>query len=128
LDSFFERRVQLAVDGVTVISSDLDRRAAEIGIPRERRLLLPPGADVDSIQMADKAEARHRLGLPLEAHIAAHSGYAPYDRVFLQQAILELLRRDPMAWVVTCGLELPDLNPSSSAKGRNRRILASRRT
>ena len=123
LDHFFERRVQRAVDGVTVISSDLDRRAAEIGIPRERRLLLPPGADVDSIRMADKAAARHQLGLPLDAHIAAHSGYAPYDEVFLQQAILELLRRDPMAWVVTCGLELPDLKAAVTSQGLGPRLV-----
>lgn len=123
IDHHFEQKVRQMVDGVTVISSDLDRRSAEIGIPVERRMLLPPGASVDLIKVVDKSEARLGLGLPLDAHIAAYSGYAPYDQAFLVQAALEFLRRDPKAMVISCGLIIPSFWSVATTEGLQARLI-----
>ena len=123
LDHFFELWVRRRVDGVTSISSDLDRRAAGLGIPADRRLLVPPGAPVDWLRVGKKQAARAQLGLPPDAHIAGYSGFAPYDREFLERVILDLLGRDPEAVVISSGSVRASLQSAARARGVGDRVI-----
>lgn len=122
-DGFFERAVRKRVDGVTAITSDLDRRLAELGVPLDRRMILPPGAGVDLIEQLDPQVARRKLGLPLEAHIAAFSGYAPYDQAFMNEVILKLLDQDHEAIVISCGAVNADVQSQAMEAGTASRLI-----
>ena len=64
VETFFEESFRTRADGTTVINSQLQARAIELGVRGETILLLPQGSDVQSIQVLDKRQARSRLGLP----------------------------------------------------------------
>jgi glycosyltransferase involved in cell wall biosynthesis len=50
-------------DGVTAICTALWERALALGIPRERLLYLPSGADIDLIKPLDRGKMRDRYGI-----------------------------------------------------------------
>jgi glycosyltransferase involved in cell wall biosynthesis len=52
---------------------------------------------------------RVKHGLPIEAHIAVFSGYAPYDAELLGLAFLDLIRRDARAYLLVTGNSPPQL-------------------
>jgi glycosyltransferase involved in cell wall biosynthesis len=102
-DGYFELQVRRRADGVTAISTDLFHRLEMLGISETRRMILPPGANLDLITPVDKVATRGVLGLPPAAIIVAFSGYAPYDQEFISQAILDLLRLDRQVLVISTG-------------------------
>jgi glycosyltransferase involved in cell wall biosynthesis len=63
-DNWLEVRSKLWADGVVTISTALEQRARQIGIPDSRLLYLPSGASIERIHPVSKAEARRRLGIP----------------------------------------------------------------
>jgi glycosyltransferase involved in cell wall biosynthesis len=81
----------------------------ELGVPDDRRWLLPPGANIDLIHPLRKHEARRRFNLPAAAHIVVSTGYAPYDEQLLADSMAEVLAADPDAWAVTSGGKSPVL-------------------
>ena len=66
IEQQLEEKSKIYSDGVTVISSVLEKRAVDIGIPKSRLLLLPSGVDLQQFPVLDKADCRQRLGLPQE--------------------------------------------------------------
>ncbi|TFH37001.1 MAG: glycosyltransferase [Anaerolineales bacterium] len=122
-DDFFETRVRLWVDGVTAISSDLDRRLDQMGVPKSQHMVLPPGANLDLIQPVDKQEARTKFGLPMGAPIVGFSGYAPYDEAFLSQSILDILRKDPDVMVISSGTVVEHLAKTAEQEGLADRLV-----
>jgi glycosyltransferase involved in cell wall biosynthesis len=78
-DGAWQAYTRRSADAVTVISSDLERRAQALGIPSERIRRVPVGANHDLFRPQPPAEARSRLGLPQDALVLAHTGYAPFD-------------------------------------------------
>ncbi|MCJ7512016.1 MAG: glycosyltransferase [Anaerolineales bacterium] len=103
LDDFWERRFRQWADGATVITSHLGRRLDAMGMPARRRLLLPPGANIDLIHPLDRAEARRWCGLPVDARIVVFTGFAPYDAELLGEVVWRILEGEPAATVVATG-------------------------
>jgi glycosyltransferase involved in cell wall biosynthesis len=74
VETFFEEVPRPRADGVTVINTILRQKALDLGVPPERILLLPNGANVREIRPGNQAEARRRLGLPLDVRLIAYTG------------------------------------------------------
>jgi len=122
-DDYFETRTRLWADGTTAISTDLDRRLEALGIPQERRMILPPGANLDLILPVEKQEVRSKFGLPLDAPIVAFSGYAPYDEAFLSDTVMNILREDPRVLVISSGTLAAGLARSTESEGLHGRLI-----
>lgn len=74
VETFFEEAQRPKADGVTVINTVLRQKAIDLGVPPERILLLPNGSNVHEIRPGNQAEARRRLGLPLDLRLIAYTG------------------------------------------------------
>lgn len=74
VETFFEEVPRRGADGATVINSVLYQKAISLGVPPQRILLLPNGSNVRDIVPGDRAAARKRLGLPLDAALIAYTG------------------------------------------------------
>jgi glycosyltransferase involved in cell wall biosynthesis len=86
-ENWLEVRSKLWADGVVTISTALERRAREIGIPDSRLLYLPSGSSTDRIHPVSKAEARTKMGIPQERLIVGFigSGQGRLDMVMRAQ-------------------------------------------
>lgn len=98
-----EQRVRRTADLITVICSDLARRARDLGIAPERVLLLPSGAPVDAISPADKIAARRLLGLSDSAFTLGYMANYHHDEDLLLAAFARLLQRVPDAVLLVMG-------------------------
>lgn len=90
-------------DGVTVISSVLERRALDVGVKRERLLLLPSGVDTERFPLLDRIECRQRLGLPLERPLLGFVGFSLWDLELLADAFERIRARLPHAALMAIG-------------------------
>lgn len=59
-------RTLLDVDHVITVSADLASRIHTMGVPERRITVMPRGVDTDVFRPADTANARARLGLPVD--------------------------------------------------------------
>ena len=103
LDNFWERKFRQWADGATVITSHLGRRLEAFGMPAQRQLLLPPGANTDLIRPLNREEARRWYGLSADARIVVFTGFAPYDTDLLVSVVWRILFADPGTMVVASG-------------------------
>jgi len=83
LDDRWESGLHRAADAATVISSYLERRVLGLGVPADRVCRLAVGANADIILPRAKEEVRRKYGIPLDAKVLVHTGFAPYDRDLL---------------------------------------------
>jgi glycosyltransferase involved in cell wall biosynthesis len=74
IETYFEEGFRNKTDGTTVINTVLKRKAIALGIPPEKILHLPNGANVTEIKPQDKSSIRNHLGLPLDVPILAYTG------------------------------------------------------
>jgi glycosyltransferase involved in cell wall biosynthesis len=74
VETYFEEHYRIRADGATVINHVLKQKAVALGVNPEHILLLPNGANVTGIKPQDKAAARTRLGLPVDAPVFAYTG------------------------------------------------------
>ena len=65
-DAKREAKIRREADLVTVISDFLGRKAEEVGVPKDRVVLIREGVDTNYMRPFDKAEERRRLGLKEE--------------------------------------------------------------
>jgi glycosyltransferase involved in cell wall biosynthesis len=107
LDAFFELRVRCWADGVTVITSELDRSLSPSCVPLDRRLMLPPGSNVAALKPMDKALAREHFKLPQDMKIVGYSGFAPYDEAFLCQTVANIMRQGDDILFISSGKKSP---------------------
>jgi glycosyltransferase involved in cell wall biosynthesis len=110
-------------DAVTAISSDLEVRARRLGVPAERVLRLPVGANDDVFHPIDAAAARRQLGLPEDALVLVHTGFAPFDDVLLGRIFAEAARAEPRLLLVTAGRRVRALERAARAVGAADRLL-----
>jgi glycosyltransferase involved in cell wall biosynthesis len=75
MEVWLERRSRTGADGVTAISRALCRRALDLGVPEERLVYLPAGADTSGIRVLDPGDARRRLGLQEGPTYLVYSGF-----------------------------------------------------
>lgn len=66
VDGFFEEQIRRVAHRITTNSSLLKQRAIQMGIPDNRVIFVPEGADTDYIKPEDRMLSRKDLGLPLD--------------------------------------------------------------
>jgi len=95
-ECFLEENAKRWSDGVTVICAALGDRARALGIPEERLLHLPSGADIDRIRPMDRGTARESLGMPLHVPIVGciSANLIDADMLFEAMAKVFAVRRD----------------------------------
>jgi glycosyltransferase involved in cell wall biosynthesis len=71
---FLETRVPLLADRVTVVSSDLKRRAVKAGVNPDKIIKIINGADVDRVKPIRKSLARKKIGLLPEERVISFPG------------------------------------------------------
>ncbi|MDW8065797.1 glycosyltransferase family 4 protein [Thermoflexus sp.] len=98
-EEWWEIQTKRWADGVVVISTVLRQRALEIGCPLDRVVHIPNGAATDLIQPFPVAEARRRLGVPLERKIVGFLGMGQGDMEIVMPAIRQL----PDVWFMVIG-------------------------
>jgi glycosyltransferase involved in cell wall biosynthesis len=102
MEAWLEEGTKRSAEAVTVISSVLRERALSLGISEERIVLVPSGADVESIQVEDKAECRRELGWDEKGLYLGFVGFAVWDLRILFEAFRRVLKDLPdvkLAWV-----------------------------
>lgn len=102
-EQWWEVRAKQWADGVVTISTVLQQRALDIGIPADRVLYLPTGAALDRIRPMDMQAARQQLGVPAERKIVGFIGMGQGDLEIVMQAI----RTIPNAWLMIVGGKTP---------------------
>ncbi len=122
-DGLWQGFTRRRADAVTVISTDLRERAIALGVPRDRIRLIPIGANDDVFGPDDSAGARRRLGIPDDALVLVHTGFAPFDDPLLADVFADLVRREPRIRLVTTGRRVPALAAAAAATGAADRLL-----
>jgi glycosyltransferase involved in cell wall biosynthesis len=107
IDNSLEPYVHKKGDAVTVISSDLKKRALQLEIPNERILLTQVGSNSDIIHPMDKTEARAKYGIPLDVPVVAYCGFSSLDMELLLNSFLELTRLVPNVRLIMTGTRKP---------------------
>lgn len=104
VETFFEEHFRPRADGTTVINRILHQKALALGVPDERLLSLPNGANVDSIQPQVKGVVRAKLGLPQDALILGYTGAMFVDDARLMAAAFNgVLAACPQARLLLIG-------------------------
>jgi glycosyltransferase involved in cell wall biosynthesis len=122
LDEYWETRYRKWADAFTTINATLWDRVEGLGLPEPRRLMLPPGANVDLIRPLPQADMRRLYSLPKDAHVVVATGFAPYDEDLLSETIVEILSLDPAAWALTSGAERTLLQYAVRTRGLEGRL------
>jgi glycosyltransferase involved in cell wall biosynthesis len=106
-----EERLPRMARGLTVVSTVLRDRATRLGIPEEKILLLPQGADTESIKPRDEAECRQKLGLPRNCPVITFTGYAVWDVKILLEAFSLVRQKQPGCLLQIIGHDKDELMP-----------------
>lgn len=122
-DGAWQSYTRRRADAVTVISTVLARRAEALGIPAERIRLVPIGASDDLFRPQPRAEARRRLGLPSDALVLAHTGFAPFDDWLLAHTFAELARLESRAYLLMSGRRFDLVRRQAAAAGAADRVI-----
>jgi glycosyltransferase involved in cell wall biosynthesis len=122
-DSRWQIYTRLRADAVTAISTDLMERTRRLGIGADRIRLLPPGANGDTFTPGNARLARRRLGLPEDALILVHTGFAPFDDGLLARVFTEAAAREPRVRLVTAGRRVAAVDKAAAIAGCSDRVL-----
>jgi glycosyltransferase involved in cell wall biosynthesis len=110
-------------DAVTVISTDLERRAAALGIPAERIRRISIGANDDLFRPESAAEPRARFGIPGDALVLVHTGFAPFDGWLLAHTFEHVARAEPRAHLLMSGRRFLEVEEHAAAAGAADRVV-----
>ncbi|MBI3959902.1 MAG: glycosyltransferase family 4 protein [Chloroflexi bacterium] len=102
-EAWWEERSKLWSDGVVTISTVLRERALALGCPADRVIFLPTGAAIDRIRPVPLAEARQRLGLPVDRPLVGFIGMGQGDLEIVMAAIQQLVG----VWLMVIGNKNP---------------------
>lgn len=95
LDAFLEKKALLKADLITAICGPLAQRARSVGVLPGKVALLPVGANTRDIQVRDRSQARLQIGIPEDASVIVHTGYAWYDDELLAATVKDICRQRP---------------------------------
>jgi len=98
-----EERVRLLAGWVTAISPALAQRAQGLGLPADRVMLLPGGADTRGIQVQGQAAARKSLGLDPSLVYALYLGLGSTDLPLLLQGLALARAQEPRLRLLLLG-------------------------
>lgn len=108
---FFEEKVPLHADAVTLTTEALRRRALRIGCKPDNLFMVPNGADVDFIRPLDAGEARAKLNLPRDGYIYTHAGStseSPEIFQLLVEVHMKIVRSHPNSFLLLVGTLRPE--------------------
>jgi glycosyltransferase involved in cell wall biosynthesis len=116
-DHIIEGRFRRLADGVTVISTYLLKLALGHGVPRSSIRLVQVGANVEHIRPLDSVAMRQRYGLPEDAPILVHIGFAPHDSTLLAETFILLARANPKLRLILTGAPMTTLQDKAAQAG-----------
>jgi len=108
---------------VTVVSTELQRRARGLAKGPESTLLLPPAANDDWIRPAPVEEARRRYSVPLDRPVVVFSGYARLGSALLGEAFARVVQRYPSVLLMMVGGRLPEFERIVSGYGLDKSVI-----
>lgn len=114
-EASLEEGIKRVAEGVTVTSRVLEKRALSLGIPPEKILYLPSGADTERIKPLDRAECRAKLNIPQDARVVVFVGHALWDLDFLINAFRLVSHSVPDAMLYLVGSEWKEMRGVLSA-------------
>lgn len=85
--TFFEEKIPLYADSVTVTSDFLARHAIKIGVSSDRIFHIPAGADTDLMKPMSKDYARRQLGYDHDLQIIVYEGGSGTTQEILRQLL-----------------------------------------
>ena len=112
-EEWWEIQSKLCADGVVTISTVLQQRALEIGCPPARVVHVPTGAATDRIHPLPRAEARQRLGIPVDRRMVGFIGMGQGDLDIIMRAQQQL----PKVWLMVVGRSNPGVLEQAAAYG-----------
>jgi glycosyltransferase involved in cell wall biosynthesis len=110
-------------NAVTVVSTELQRRAQVGGRRSEDILLLPPAANDDLIRPQPIDEARRACFVPRDRPVLVFSGYTRLGSALLGEAFARVVQRDPSVLLIMAGGELPDFDRIVSGYGLDESVI-----
>jgi glycosyltransferase involved in cell wall biosynthesis len=120
---FVEFDLRRNVDGVTAISQGLRDFAVQHGVAQERVFVVEGGADVDAITPLPKAEARRKLGLPVDGKIVGFMGTFQRDLDIVMQSFVLLKEAVPDSYLLVIGTPFPWARQVAQQQGITERYL-----
>lgn len=126
IEVFFEEYYRDKLDGLTAISHALMERAVKLGVPRERCLVVPGGANVRAFaQVPTKSESRNLAGIPADAPVVCFSGLDVLIDLPLAVRAFEVLHdRNPRTVLLLVGPTERDARSMVSSESVMRNIKA----
>ena len=91
VETYLEEHFRPGMTGTTVINTILQQKALALGVPADRLLLLPNGADTEAIRPQARQTVRARLGLPEEALLLGYTGAMFQEDAALMAAAFEAI-------------------------------------
>ncbi|MDD5556444.1 MAG: glycosyltransferase [bacterium] len=93
VERFLESDAKRLSDAVTVISTALYGRARRLGIPAQRLLHLPSGADVETIVPLDRMTMRDRHSIPRDMKVVGYLSASLVDADMLMRCMAMVFSR-----------------------------------
>lgn len=111
VETYFEEAYRRRADGTVVLSAPLAERAAELGVPKDRIVRIPHGADVEGIRPREKGLAREAVCIPPAARVVGYVGVLfERDARLLCDTFERLLAADPdvrLCLIGNCNMPVP---------------------
>ena len=105
-ENFTERKSKKIAEKLIVISHWLREEAIRLGVPEERIIRIPGGADIDKIIPKPKQEVRLKLGLPLDKRIVAYTAGTHYDTDLFINTVQHIQKASENVLLITTGASL----------------------
>jgi glycosyltransferase involved in cell wall biosynthesis len=87
MEAGMEKKIRLEADGVSAISQALSDKTESMGVMPDRILLLPVGADIDSIQPISIQTARKQLQVDYRGNLLVFAGFVQHEIEIVFQAL-----------------------------------------
>jgi glycosyltransferase involved in cell wall biosynthesis len=112
IETFFEEGFRCFGDGSVVLTSALERRAVALGVPGDRIVRVPHGADIERVCPLNKAQARVAIGIDSGARVVGYVGSIfPRDADLLARAFGIVQRSEPrtrLLLIGNCNVRVPE--------------------
>lgn len=88
---FFEEKIPLLADAVTVVSDKLSERARSVGVRSECIFKIPNGANVEAVKPLPQRACRDKLGILKDDVVLCHLGFTDFGAFKLLVRAFEIL-------------------------------------
>ena len=101
LDGFLEEKIRFYADAVIANNRSLEKRAVDIGIPRDKVFYIPDGAETGHMRPYPKEEQRENLGFKKDSKIIATINEGNDARVV--DVLRHVLQKSPDTYLMLIG-------------------------